>query len=117
MLLLCTPTGEVLLEKRPPVGVWGGLWSLPECPPEADLAVWCRAQWGLEVLAMQPWGIVRHTFSHFHLDITPVQVEVGNPSPVIMEAERFVWYNIRQPEKRGLAAPVQRLLNLLVNDL
>ena len=117
MLLLCTPAGEVLLEKRPPTGVWGGLWSLPECPPEADLAAWCRAQWGLEVLAMQPWGIVRHTFSHFHLDITPVRVEVGNPSPVIMEAERFVWYNIRQPEKRGLAAPVQRLLNLLVNDL
>ncbi|HYQ93159.1 MAG TPA: A/G-specific adenine glycosylase [Candidatus Competibacteraceae bacterium] len=117
MLLLCTPAGEVLLEKRPPVGVWGGLWSLPECPLEADLTAWCRAHWGLKVLATQPWGIVRHTFSHFHLDITPVRIEVNNPNSAIMEAERFVWYNIRQPEKRGLAAPVQRLLNLLINDL
>ncbi len=117
LLLLCTPAGEVLLEKRPPIGVWGGLWSLPECPPEADLAAWCRARWGLEALAMQPWGIVRHSFSHFHLDITPVRVQVDTPEPAIMEAERFVWYNIRQPEKRGLAAPVQRLLNLLVTEL
>ncbi|HYQ90701.1 MAG TPA: NUDIX domain-containing protein, partial [Candidatus Competibacteraceae bacterium] len=80
-------------------------------------AAWCRNQLGLEVLAMQPWGIVRHSFSHFHLDITPVWIQVNNPNSVIMEAERFVWYNIRQPEKRGLAAPVQRLLNLLVTDL
>ncbi|MFO1430010.1 MAG: A/G-specific adenine glycosylase [Candidatus Competibacteraceae bacterium] len=117
MLLLCAPAGEVLLEKRPPTGIWGGLWSLPECSLEADLAAWCYARWGLEVRAVQPWSIVRHTFSHFQLDITPVRIEVDTPGPVIMEAERFVWYNIRQPEKRGLAAPVQRLLNLLVTNL
>jgi A/G-specific adenine glycosylase len=117
MLLLCTPAGEVLLEKRPPTGVWGGLWSLPECPPEKDPVAWCRAHWSLEVLELQPWRLVRHTFSHFHLDITPVRVRVDTPRPAIMEAERFVWYNIRQPDKRGLAAPVQRLLNLLADDL
>jgi len=116
MLLLCTSAGEVLLEKRPPTGVWGGLWSLPECPPEADLSVWCRDHLNLETVDIQPWGIVRHTFSHFHLDITPVHITVQNPRPAIMEAERVVWYNIRQPDKRGLAAPVQRLVNLLADD-
>jgi A/G-specific adenine glycosylase len=31
MLLLRTMDGEVLLERRPPAGIWGGLWSFPEC--------------------------------------------------------------------------------------
>ncbi|MDQ2694431.1 MAG: A/G-specific adenine glycosylase, partial [Pseudomonadota bacterium] len=56
MLLLCAATGEVLLERRPPSGVWGGLWSFPECPPAADVAGWCRETLGLEVGEIQPWG-------------------------------------------------------------
>ena len=117
MLLLCTPAREVLLEKRPPTGVWGGLWSLPECPLDVDLDAWCRDHLNLEVVEIQPWETVRHSFSHFHLDITPVYIRVQNPRPAVMEAERIVWYNIGQPDKRGLAAPVRRLLNSLADDL
>ena len=117
MLLLCTPAAEVLLEKRPPTGVWGSLWSLPECPLEVDIDAWCRDRLGLEALTIQPWRVWRHTFSHFHLDITPVCVTVKNPTPAVLEGERFVWYNIQQPDERGLAAPVQRLLTLLADNL
>jgi A/G-specific adenine glycosylase len=117
MLLLRISAGEVLLEKRPPTGVWGGLWSFPECPMEVEIAAWCRDRLGLEVLEIQPWRMLQHTFSHFHLDITPLHITVKNPTPAIMEGERFVWYNIRQPDERGLAAPVQRLLTLLADDL
>ncbi len=116
MLLLCTPTGEVLLEKRPPAGVWGGLWSFPECPPEATVADWCAQRLAVQVSDVRNWAALRHSFSHFHLDITPVYGRVYDSSPAIMEAERFVWYNIRQPDDRGLAAPVQRLLQILAND-
>ena len=31
-----------LLERRPPAGVWGGLWSFPECPPEVPVEEWCQ---------------------------------------------------------------------------
>lgn len=116
LLLLQTPKGEVLLEKRPPTGVWGGLWSLPECTPETDVASWCRDRLGVEVGALQPWTELRHTFSHFHLDITPVRVAVRATPAVVMEAERHVWYNVAQPDERGLAAPVRRLLAMLAND-
>ncbi len=30
MLILIDENGNVLLERRPPVGIWGGLWALPE---------------------------------------------------------------------------------------
>jgi A/G-specific adenine glycosylase len=107
---------EVLLEKRPPVGIWGGLWSFPECPPDVAVADWCQEQWGLALDAVQTWDVLRHSFSHFHLDITPVRAEVRQAVPRVMEGGRFLWYNVRKGEAPGLAVPVRRLLTILAND-
>jgi Fe-S cluster biosynthesis and repair protein YggX len=49
---------------------------------------------------------LRHSFSHFHLDITPTPAG-DRARRVVMEGERFVWYNTHDPEPRGMAAPVQ----------
>jgi A/G-specific adenine glycosylase len=117
MLLLRTAEGEVLLERRPPVGVWGGLWSFPECPLEVDIADWCRERLGLTVVVSPPWSMVRHSFSHFQLDITPAPALVTGPISGVMEGERFVWYNPGHPTDRGVAAPVKRLLATLANEL
>lgn len=119
MLMLRTDAGEVLLEKRPPNGVWGGLWGFPECPPAANTAIiaWCRDRLGLSVNELQPWAAVQHGFTHYRLDITPVRARVAKPANTVMEAQRWVWYNIRYPDERGLAAPVKRLLSLLATDL
>ncbi|MDX1605378.1 MAG: A/G-specific adenine glycosylase, partial [Candidatus Competibacterales bacterium] len=69
MLLLRTPQAEILLERRPPNGIWGGLWSLPECPPEAKIADWCAQHHDLTVLDQQPWAELQHAFTHFRLVI------------------------------------------------
>ena len=116
MLLLRGAEDSVLLEHRPPVGVWGGLWSFPECPPEADVAAWCRERLGLAATVGAPWNVLRHSFSHFHLEITPTPVMVASAAGMVMEGERFVWYNIRRPDGRGVAAPVRRLLTLLAKE-
>jgi len=116
MLLLRDAQGAVLLEHRPPVGIWGGLWSFPECALAVELTVWCRQQWGFEISAETPWPVIRHSFSHFHLDMTPVPVRVTGFSGRVMEGKRFVWYNTRCPDQRGVAAPVRRLLALLARD-
>ncbi len=115
MLLLRNADGEVLLQRRPPTGIWGGLWSFPEPEPDADIADWCRRRLGLETDVPDAWPVLRHTFSHFHLDITPVLVRVQNPALCVLEATEGVWYNTRMPDARGLAAPVQRLLETLNN--
>ena len=108
MLLIHNEKGEVLLQQRPPTGIWGGLWSLPEVADLRDVP----ATLGLELNAeatevLEP---VRHTFSHYHLDITPAKVAVQSPAPRIMEAVPTLWYNVDQPANIGLAAPVKRLL-------
>jgi len=63
---------------------------------------------------VQAWPALRHTFSHFYLDITPWLVDLGdNRAGAVMEGPPTVWYNTRTADPRGLAAPVIRLLEAL----
>lgn len=114
MLMLQNAAGELLLEQRPPQGIWGGLWSFPELAADGDINELCRQRYG-EPQVLEPWDSYRHTFSHFHLDITPVLVQLGPQSPAVMESGRSLWYNVHQPESVGLAAPVKRLLQKLAS--
>lgn len=117
MLLLRSADRDVLLERRPPAGIWGGLWSFPECPPEVEIADWCRRRLGLQVAIGRSWTVLRHTFSHFHLDITPVPALVTDAAGAVMAGDRFVWYNSQDCERLGMAAPVKTLLAALTGDL
>jgi A/G-specific adenine glycosylase len=108
---------QVLLQQRPASGIWGGLWSFPQ--PEVNrndypaLQDWCRDKLGYELADIQTWPELRHTFSHFHLDITPVEARLKDHTNTVMESTGSVWYNTAQPDTRGLAAPVKRLLEAL----
>lgn len=113
MLLLTDPAGQVLLQRRPATGLWGGLWSLPECPPDSDVQSWCTERLGLRVQDARDWPSLRHTFSHFHLDIRPVHALALPHDGRVMEPTGLVWYNTRRPDARGLPAPVDRLLEAL----
>lgn len=113
LLVVRDAAAAVLLTKRPPTGIWGGLWSLPECAVDADITEWCRHRLGLDVREEQRWPVVRHTFSHFHLDIHPVLLRIGARAAALMDDTESVWYNPQQPQQLGLAAPIQRLLNQL----
>lgn len=116
MLLLENEHGQVLLQQRPPTGIWGSLWSLPECPVETDISDWCRDQLGLVVEQVQAGKLLRHTFSHFHLDIHPVHASLKDHTDSVMEPNSTVWYNSAQPDARGLPTPVKRLLEGLTNQ-
>ena len=61
----------------------------------------------------QTWQSVRHTFSHFHLEIQPIHITARMSDRAIMEGGTRVWYNSAHPDARGLAAPVKRLLDEL----
>lgn len=99
----------ILLEQRPPAGIWGGLWSFPECSQESDVANWCQQHLQIKVVkTIKPLPSLRHTFSHFHLDITPLIVRAGDVG--IMDSVRHIWYNSQQPDARGLPAPVKTIL-------
>ena len=110
MLLLRDPEGRVLLEKRPEQGVWGGLWGLPELAPELDPAAWCRERGLRPAGPGRDLAPRRHSFTHFQLEILPREIPLATPGCRVMDEGGQVWYNLGQPDARGLAAPVARLL-------
>ncbi|MBI2779188.1 MAG: A/G-specific adenine glycosylase [Gammaproteobacteria bacterium] len=115
LLMLRDSHDGILLVQRPPAGIWGGLWSFPECPIDEDIETWCAQHLGYRIIARETWPALRHTFSHFHLDITPVHARVRGMNG-IMEGSNAIWYNPASPKALGLAAPVQRLLTQLSGD-
>lgn len=112
-LILHNADGHVLLQKRPTNGIWGALWCFPELPTMTDAANWCLEQFGCEPAEITPGVPFRHTFSHYHLDIQPLQARLDTRPESIMAADQQLWYNVAQPSQVGLAAPVVRLLNTL----
>ena len=105
------PDGSVLLERRSPTGVWGGLWSFPECAPDTDLEDWCWHRLGQWPLAIKRLPGRRHRFSHVHWHISPVLLEISEPVSMVMELDSTLWYNSMAPEKiYGLPAPVAEVL-------
>ncbi|MFU8896876.1 MAG: A/G-specific adenine glycosylase [Gammaproteobacteria bacterium] len=110
MLLLQDQAGALLLEQRPPQGVWGGLWCPPELGEESP-ADWAARVLGAAVEAAPPLAAVRHGFTHFELEIEPVPARVTSDGAILMEPGRWVWYNARSPARLGLAAVVSRLID------
>ena len=113
LMLQQTQPDEVLLYQRPPSGLWGGLWSFPQVSDLRDTL----NETGLELdeSSIQTLEPMRHTFSHFHLDITPVLARVNTPTDSVMEGKPLLWYNVKQPENVGLAAPVKKLLKKIAD--
>lgn len=104
---------KVLMEKRPPAGIWGGLWCFLEVNELSELPELLK-QHQLTLTDTRTWQPFRHTFSHFHLDIQPVLVECQEASSEeIHDYSEQKWYDLTQEESVGLAASTQKLLQLL----
>lgn len=111
LLVLRNADHSILLEKRPPTGIWGGLWSLPEFSSIEAVHDWCLSK-HIHIIDQKLLATERHSFSHYHLDYTPLLIQFDNPINFVMEANRTVWYNVEQLNKLGLATPIKLLLEL-----
>lgn len=100
--------GAVLLERRPPSGIWGGLQSLPELPEDADTAAWVIAHFGLEVRQVAPLARLRHVFTHFILHLQPERVDVA-PGHCAMEPG-LSWHALDRLDEAALPTPIRRIL-------
>lgn len=110
MLLITSPEGEIYLEKRPSTGIWGGLWSLPECDKSSKIDKYVYQLIQAQIRESMIMPSFRHTFSHYHLDITPVRVELEEKTLPNLEAPSQIWYNPSEPTEVGLPKPIKWLL-------
>lgn len=121
MLILENSHEQVLLEQRPQQGIWGGLWSFPE---HANLGACQQAlNTHLQTPPANPqslieWQAIRHTFSHYHLDIQPVYVRLVEQQTAPYNG---VWVNKHDLQNGftgcehplGVPAPVTKLVSLI----
>ena len=105
--------GEIMLQQRPPAGIWGGLWSFPECTPEENIENWLATRLGYTAELTQELTPLRHSFSHYHLDILPVHIYINADKPGVSEHGGHIWYSPSSKPEIGLAAPVKSLLEQL----
>jgi A/G-specific adenine glycosylase len=118
MLILKNKNGQkVLLEKRPSQGIWGGLWSFPEIEINNDASSFLQTHGFTIQNKPMNWDRLRHTFSHFHLDIHPQVLRLDYEPSMLMEKQDWHWYDLSSPTELGLAAPVKTLLKKLSQEL
>jgi A/G-specific adenine glycosylase len=114
-LLILLDGNRVLLETRPPAGIWGGLLSLPELPEGADAREWAERRFACHVRAVSPVPTLEHAFSHFRLRIAPLLLRVM-PGHAVMEPGSQ-WLDLAQTGKAALPAPIRRILDALPESI
>ena len=115
MLILRDGSGRLLLERRPPIGVWAELWSLPEARDieAAKLSTSSLHARGATVFRHLP--AFTHTFSHYRLDVTPLAAEIYSKPHVGDDSNRR-WVSPDEAKQLGLPAPVRKLIENLDKD-
>ena len=110
MLILEDERGRVLLEKRPPAGIWGGLWCLPDGISVSAI----ESALGFSCITTDRLPVVEHRLSHVRMTIHPTLATVGDARQVKCSPRRD-WFNREQQQELGLPKPVTDLLSRLNN--
>ncbi len=115
-VIVCDQQGRVLLTQRPPVGIWGGLYSFPECDSADDIEPLLQQRLGLTAIVQRRLPPLKHAFSHYKLLITPILINT-RPSTgghQVMEDRPMLWYRLHDAAPSiGIPAPVRRILRQL----
>jgi A/G-specific adenine glycosylase len=86
---------------------------LPECEKETDLDSWCAKNYCCAIESINPYPVIKHTFSHFRLAITPLVCRVHAAGYSLQDNTTQRWLTQSQWHQKGLAAPVKKLLQHL----
>ncbi|CAM2789478.1 A/G-specific adenine glycosylase [Legionella steigerwaltii] len=109
-LVLYNAQGHIYLEKRPPTGLWGGLWCLPtldegDCPLD-----FIRLNYDLSGETPQQLLTFKHRFSHFHLEINALSIKTKTLGNKLAE-KQGQWFAKEQINSLGLAQPTTKILS------
>jgi A/G-specific adenine glycosylase len=115
VMLILERDGEVMLEKRPAPGIWGGLWSFPEIDAADGAERICRTRFGVEVASADLMAPLEHGFTHFSLSIEPLRCRVTQRASQV-EAPGRMWVQLRDATTYPIPAPVRKLVAQLCNS-
>ncbi len=112
-LLLEDADGRLLLQRRPPTGIWASLWTLPQDDTEAGLRTWFAQAIDGDFDAAEAMAPIVHTFSHYRLHLQPLRLRRVAPSDRVGDNEAQRWVTRAELAGLGLPAPIRKLLDTL----
>lgn len=112
VMLILQRDREILLEKRPAPGIWGGLWSFPEIADLGDAAGVLRTRFGAEVTVEGTLADIHHGFTHYALTITPALLRVTHLERRA-HSPGHVWLTPADAINAAIPAPVREILRRL----
>ena len=113
MLIIRDAQDRILLQRRPPSGVWAVLWSLPQVDDADAASAWLRNELGIARGKSSDWQILpqfMHTFSHFQLAISPLLLQLETSPSRMNDGDDVRWCGHADIAALGLPAPVRKLL-------
>lgn len=113
-MLILRHGNDVLLQKRPSKGIWGGLWSLPEIDMQTIATEAVFTMFGLQVEPQEPMPVLQHAFTHYKLDILPQPLEVVSKDTHAL-APNTLWLPIEEAVSAAIPTPVRKILISLRN--
>ena len=111
VMLVARRESSVLLVQRPATGIWGGLWCLPEFADREAATDFAANELANARLASAALPDIEHSFTHFDLVITPLVANCRGDSGV--REGKSLWYDLAEPARVGLPAPIKTLLGSL----
>jgi A/G-specific adenine glycosylase len=111
IFLLLMHGNDILLEKRPSSGIWGGLWCLPQFDDEAAAREWFMRS-GMMASEGERLETFTHTFTHFRLHITPLKIQLSR-KPLRATQPGSVWLDVGEALRAAIPTPVRSLLKEL----
>jgi len=126
IMLAIVDGGQVLLEQRPPTGIWGGLMSLPELDghvlaedddieaADHDALMLATARFG-EMESYERLSTITHVFTHYKLHIAPYRVTLAKRQQLAAQGSH-VWLDGAAIGEAPLPAPIKKLLLELMGD-
>jgi len=117
MLLLKNQQGSVFLERRPETGIWGGLWCLPQFDSRKSALAYLANHFKTRG-EPRSLPVIAHVFTHFDLQIEPIEIEVCEERGAVLESASRLWFALLSADgepvttaKIGLPAPIKQLLD------
>ncbi|WP_202843923.1 A/G-specific adenine glycosylase [Luteimonas saliphila] len=109
-LLLHDAQGRVLLQRRPPTGIWAALWSLPEHPDHDQARAWFGGHVGEGYDTGEALDPIAHGFTHYRLTLQPLEWREAVLAARVRDDDDLRWVARDELLSLGIPAPIRSLL-------
>ena len=118
MLIITDDSMRVLLHRRPPKGIWGGLWSFPECNGDSNnIESRFYNQYRMRIQTTSSWNQLTHDFTHFRLMITPQPAKLISYDTTAFKEQNYFLFEYSEALSIGIPVPVRTILTVLAEQI